>query len=392
MSFNGIIPSSLSRVLGRSTSNVSPFTSVIVTSFNYGKFLHAAVESVLAQTFSNHEVIVVDGGSTDGISPGIARQLDHPRVRVFYRKTPCLPGDNRNFGIARARGKYVCCLDADDTLEPTFLEKALFLAECGGYDIVSTNYRWTERRSEEVILPSRPSYVQCVGGAAMPITSLFTRENFHRIGRFRDTGKGESHLPEDWDFYIRATCLGLRMKNIQEPLLNVRDHGANLSNQPDILLPEYQRQALHRRYRKLLTFKSNKQFMENREQRVFRSRGLANLISGRAEMRTKCRLIVQSSQPDSAVSDLGLSSDLKNIVLFRTTRANTNKETREAFERIASAVFYLEDMGEGCASPADFLDFLFAYNRFEEIVMDSIHFNADDTTGILHLYDSIASV
>ena len=51
---------------------------------------------------------------------------------------PHRPGANRNFGISQARGRYICCLDADDMLAPTYIEKAVFLLERHGYDAVSS--------------------------------------------------------------------------------------------------------------------------------------------------------------------------------------------------------------------------------------------------------------
>jgi hypothetical protein len=104
-----------------------PLVTVVIPSFNYGRFLGEAVDSVLAQTFTNIEVIVVEGGSTDPESRRVACALDRPRVRIVEQHEPHLVGANRNFGICHARGKYVCCLDADDLLAPTYIEKAVFL-------------------------------------------------------------------------------------------------------------------------------------------------------------------------------------------------------------------------------------------------------------------------
>src|SRR5665647_2450934 len=106
-----------------------------------------AVDSVLHQTLMDLEVIIVDGGSSDQSTVVVLRSLERPRTRVLFRGSRHLVGDNRNFGIAEARGRYICCLDADDTLEPTYLEKAVFLLEMYGYDVVSTAIRFAGARS-----------------------------------------------------------------------------------------------------------------------------------------------------------------------------------------------------------------------------------------------------
>ncbi len=115
-----------------------PLVSVIITSFNYGEFVEDAVNSVLNQTFKNLEVIVIEGGSTDDASRLRVANLDRSRVRVLMQGKGQLAGANRNCGISYAQGKYVCCLDADDTLRSTYIEKAIFLLERHNYDLVSS--------------------------------------------------------------------------------------------------------------------------------------------------------------------------------------------------------------------------------------------------------------
>ena len=113
-----------------------PLVSVIIHCFNYGNYIIDAVESILAQTLKNVEIIVVEGGSTDVATVETVRGILRPRTTVLFREGRHLVGDNRNYGIAKAKGRYICCLDADDTLDPTYLEKAVFHLETYGYDIV----------------------------------------------------------------------------------------------------------------------------------------------------------------------------------------------------------------------------------------------------------------
>ncbi len=83
-----------------------PLVSVVVTSFNYGHFVADAVDSVLAQTFKDLEVIVVEGGSSNPTSRLVVAALQRPRTRVLMQGGNHRAGANRNFGISQARGRY----------------------------------------------------------------------------------------------------------------------------------------------------------------------------------------------------------------------------------------------------------------------------------------------
>ena len=104
-----------------------PTVSVVIPCFNLGRYLDDAVSSVLAQTHRDVEVLVVDDGSTD---PDTIRTLDAWAAQGALIRTEHLGlSAARNAGIRRATGSYVCCLDADDVLEPTWLQAAVSLLE-----------------------------------------------------------------------------------------------------------------------------------------------------------------------------------------------------------------------------------------------------------------------
>lgn len=98
---------------------VNPKFSVIIPTFNRVGLLRQALDSVYSQTFTDHEIIVVDDGSTDGTDLYLLGLRD--RVRVF-RQANQGPGVARNLGIANAQGEYVAFLDSDDVWCPWTLE------------------------------------------------------------------------------------------------------------------------------------------------------------------------------------------------------------------------------------------------------------------------------
>jgi hypothetical protein len=104
-------------------NHVAPFFSLIMPVYNGQKFLQQALESVLQQTFTDFELLVVDDGSTDA-SAAIVQGFTKQDARVKYFKQPANRGLSaaRNTGLANAQGKYVGFCDADDYLEAEALQ------------------------------------------------------------------------------------------------------------------------------------------------------------------------------------------------------------------------------------------------------------------------------
>jgi glycosyltransferase involved in cell wall biosynthesis len=215
-----------------------PLLSVVIPCFNYGCFIEEAIRSVLGQTFQDFEIIVVEGGSTDELTLPKVRQLESlglPKTRFYYREGRHLVGDNRNFGISLARGRYVCCLDADDVLQAVYLEVAVFLAEVYGHDIV---YPSVQSFGESNIcwLIHDAGFPQILDENQISTVALFRRSAWAHAGGYRDWGLGQQHVVEDWDLWIRLLAHGFTAKAIREPLLKYRVHSASLTrtSKPEI--------------------------------------------------------------------------------------------------------------------------------------------------------------
>lgn len=102
--------------------------SVIIPLYNKAPFVRKAMESVVGQSYTDWELIVVDNGSTDG-SGTIAAQCSDSRIKVLRLETNIGPGGARNIGVAKSSAPWICFLDADDWWEPTFLEEMAGLTE-----------------------------------------------------------------------------------------------------------------------------------------------------------------------------------------------------------------------------------------------------------------------
>jgi glycosyltransferase involved in cell wall biosynthesis/SAM-dependent methyltransferase len=220
-----------------------PLVSIVIPCFNYGRFLTEAVDSVLSQTFTDLEVIIVEGGSTSAGSRRAAFRLGRPRVRVIAQDGPHQVGANRNLGISQARGKYICCLDADDVLRPTYIEKAVFLLEAHGYDVVSTAVQFFGNRNDSGSILETPVLEDMLEGNQVLTCAVFRRSLWSRAGGFRDVDLDVTgHVHEDWAFWTRLAALGARIINIsREALFLYRSHGPSLSSRPGLHPHDVQR-------------------------------------------------------------------------------------------------------------------------------------------------------
>lgn len=117
------------------------FFSVIIPLYNKAPYVSKAISSVLAQTFHDYELIVVDDGSKDDSAEMAAKAIDeHKHCRLIKQKNQGV-SVARNNGVALAKGEYLCFLDADDWWEPTFLEEMVSLvANFPNAGIYGTNY------------------------------------------------------------------------------------------------------------------------------------------------------------------------------------------------------------------------------------------------------------
>lgn len=132
----------------------SPTITIVSTVYNTRPFLEAAVNSILAQTFTDFELLLIDDGSSDGAGPLCdALAARDARIRVFHQPNGG-PASARNKGLDNARGQYIGFVDSDDRIEPTMYETlyaalqapGVRLAACSGDCIDAEDHTIPGRR------------------------------------------------------------------------------------------------------------------------------------------------------------------------------------------------------------------------------------------------------
>ena len=115
--------------------------SVIIPLYNKAPYVEKAINSVLAQTFTDFELIVMDDGSKDGSFEVAKRAIENHGNCHLYRQQNAGVSVARNNGVSLSQGKYLCFLDADDWWEPTFMEEmSKLIEEFPDAGIYGTNY------------------------------------------------------------------------------------------------------------------------------------------------------------------------------------------------------------------------------------------------------------
>ena len=203
--------------------------SVVIPAYNYGRFIGEAIRSVLEQTHPPSEIIVVDDGSTDETAAVVGAFGDAVR---YIRQDNAGVCAARNRGVSESTGELVAFLDADDTWEPTNLEKQLAafasdeeiaLVHCAmsefddetGETIRVYMEGGEEGVADNLLLWEGPVIVGPGGGITV------SRKAFDRVGGFDTRMK----VGEDWDFCYRVARL-FKIGFVAEPLLNYRSHDA----------------------------------------------------------------------------------------------------------------------------------------------------------------------
>lgn len=188
--------------------------SVVVPLYNKARYIKRALDSILAQTVHDIEVIVVDDGSTDGGADVVANSVDS-RIRIV-RQPNGGPGAARNRGIAEARGEILAFLDADDRWLPGFLARNIELMERYHVSAVSAGYVefpendvptrvWRRRGVSEGIQPVGPRLAasSLVGILAFmsPCSTVVRTSTVKRWGGFYE---GRCRYGEDAIFWLKV--------------------------------------------------------------------------------------------------------------------------------------------------------------------------------------------
>lgn len=204
-----------------------PKVSVIIPCYNYARFLPESVGSVIAQSYRDFEIIIVDDGSTDNTDEAAKRLItENPDVtiRLMKQANSGQPAISRNNGIARAFGNYIVCLDADDAMDPNLLTECVKVLDSDPKIAVAYTDQVHVNGSRSKIMESQEWDMNRLPFTnLLPTCSMFRKEVWNKTGGYKTNVRGY----EDWDFWIAMGEKGYTGKRIPRPLFyyRVKDDG-----------------------------------------------------------------------------------------------------------------------------------------------------------------------
>lgn len=204
----------------RPVTQTNPLVSIVVPCYNQARFLPECVGSVIAQTYAEIELLLVDDGSPDDTAEVASRLIaENPERKIsLLRKANGGLSSARNHGIAASRGKYILPLDNDDLIEPTLVAELVQILESRPeISIASTDMRTFGAENRYVQVPGLGSDILRTNG--LPYCSMYRREVWETVGGYSSSMRWGY---EDWCFWVSCWSRGFKWAKIPKQLFLYR--------------------------------------------------------------------------------------------------------------------------------------------------------------------------
>jgi glycosyltransferase involved in cell wall biosynthesis len=282
-----------------------PLISVYITNHNYGHYVKKAIESVLSQSMSDFELIIIDDGSTDNSRKVIESFSEEDRVKIIYQKNKGLNVSN-NIAMRTARGKYIMRLDADDYLDHNaLLVLSNALEKDQGIGLVFPDYFLIDENDQILGIEKRHHFEKDVKLLDQPAHGACTM--IRRSYLLELSGYDENYSCQDgYELWIKFIDK-YKIKNIHTPLFYYRQHGNNLTRNEERILQT--------------RIDIKRDFIQKQERKPLQTLAI---IPIRGEKNSKYNLVFESLDHEKYI-DYKIKETLKAKSIFKTiiTTADT---------------------------------------------------------------------
>lgn len=211
-----------------------PLVSVVIPTYNHAYFLGRALQSVLDQTYTNWEAIIVDNHSLDNTDE-IVRSFEDPRITLLKIHNNGVIAASRNMGIRAAKGEWIAFLDSDDLWYPTKLELCLQKI-ASGYDLVCHGEIWVSeqggvKKLRKVLYgpEARATFHKLLfeGNCISTSAVVVNRRSLEAVGGFDESQ--DLITAEDYHLWLKLAQAGARIGFLHEILGEYTIHAVNAS-------------------------------------------------------------------------------------------------------------------------------------------------------------------
>ena len=219
-------------------AQIIPKVSIIIPCFNQGKYLGKTIESALAQTLRDIEIIVVDDGSTDPETQKFLDKYSHEKVRILRQKNTGA-AEARNTGIKAACAPYILPLDADDLIAPRYAEKATQILDSDpAVGIVYCRAAYFGAQTGKWKMNVYP-FDKILEKNFIFCSALYRRTDWLAAGGYN---ANMIHGYEDWDFWVSLYACGVRkIHRLDDTFFYYRRHKKISRNDGVLASPDHLR-------------------------------------------------------------------------------------------------------------------------------------------------------
>lgn len=204
----------------------SPTVGIVISCYNYGRYLAEAIESVLSQTYSSWQLVIVDDGSTDNSLEIAKHYQSHPQIKIIAQANQGVVAARNNGLDALESVDYVCFVDADDVLTPTYINQ-LVNALDNSDKTTAFAYGGTIELEQKQIYNPPISWDRhrLLHTNYIPVSAVVRAEVLVEVGGFSDYMNGRYGF-EDWELWLKLVQRGYRGVLVSDAFYLYRNHGS----------------------------------------------------------------------------------------------------------------------------------------------------------------------
>ena len=201
-----------------------PFFSVVIPTYNHEVFLEKAVKSVLNQTFSDYEIIIIDNYSNDN-TENLIKNLNNKNIKFIKNRNHGIIAKSRNIGIEQSKSEWIAFLDSDDIWRQEKLKVLFnFIKNNNNYDVICNNELWVYKNNNKTkvskygpyknnFYKNLLKYGSCISTSASLVRKKYLLDNKIFFN------EEKSFAPyEDYDFWMRIAKNNGKFKFLKEVL------------------------------------------------------------------------------------------------------------------------------------------------------------------------------